>query len=447
MRALTSALALAAAAFTCSAAHAQLTPSEERGRATYFGEPGSALDEAMAVIPGAGSASLPGKSFPCSSCHGPRGEGRTERGVTPANLDRTMLEKSYGLAGQGGRIRPPYTLDSFLSALASGHDPAGRELATAMPRYVMDEAAATDLWAFLAKVGSMQDPGLSDTTIRLGAVLTLTGPMAEEGRQMRRILDTVFDATNQSGGIYGRKISLVLQDAAVAGPARDDVFAWIIVAAPASTTAFGAGGAPVLAPWELRGTPEDGVFALTATERDQALALSAFAAEQLKTSNVAACKTSGAIRLIDTACTGDLTGRPSRALLTLPAFNALAAQQRATLPADTWVAVPIDFSQINPTTQKTFGRIHGRISSTTMLAQAHAYSSAALTIELLKRLGRRIDRETFITELTNLKQFVGGMSPPLSFSTTRNVGSTGALVVRYDKTRDALEASGVWVDR
>lgn len=447
MRALTSALALAAAVLSCSAAYAQLTPSEERGRAIYFGEPGSALDKAVAEIPSAGGASLPAKRFPCSSCHGRRGEGRTERGVTPANLDRSMLAKSYGLAGQGGRIRPPYDLEAFINALKTGHDPSGRELATAMPRYAMDRAAATDLWAFLARVGSMQDPGLSDTTIRLGAVLTLTGPMAEEGRQMRRILDTVFDAANQSGGIHGRKISLVLQDAATPAPAREDVFAWITVAAPADPRSLASGGAPVLAPWGLQAAPGDRVFALTATERDQTLALSTFAAEHLQAASLTACNTSGSTRLVDKACTATLAAKSARALLTLPAFQGLSAQERATLPADTWVAVPVDFSQINPTSQKTFGRIHARISPATMLAQAHAYSSAALTIELLKRSGRRIDRETFVTELTNLKQFVGGMSAPLSFSTTKNVGSTGALIVRYDQNRDTLEASGVWVDR
>lgn len=447
MRALTSALALAAAAFTCSAAHAQLTPSEERGRAIYFGEPGSALDKANVVIPGAGSASLPAKGFPCSSCHGRRGEGRAERGVKPANLDRSMLARSYGLAGQGGRIRPPYTLDSFIAGLAGGHDPGGRGLATAMPRYMMDRAAAADLWAFLAKVGSMQDPGLSETTVRLGAVLTLSGPAAEEGLQMRRILETVFNATNQAGGIHGRKITLVVRDAAAAAPASDDVFAWISIAAPASAVAYAAGGAPVLAPWGSPDAPADGIFALTATESDQAAALSTFATEQLKSAGLVACRKSNAIRLVDTSCTANLAGKPARALLTLPAFHALSAEQRATLPNDTWVSVPIDFSQINPTSQKTFGRVHARISPATMLAQAHAYSAAALTIELLKRSGRGIDRESFVDELTNLKQFVGGMSPPLSFSTTRNVGSTGALVVRYDKKRDALEASGTWLDR
>lgn len=448
MRAAVSAIALAAAALLAPVAISQLTPAEERGRAIYYGDDGSALDRATVRIASAGNAVLPAASLPCASCHGQRGEGRTERGVKPANLDRSMLSKPYGQVIQGGAIRPPYDEAAFVNALANGHDPSGRELAPAMPRYTMDRGAMSDLWAFLAKVGSIEDPGVTDASIRLGAVLTLSGENAEEGRQMKRILESIFDATNKGGGIHGRSLQLVTRDAALPPAPSENVFSWIVVASPANPAAYAVTGAPVLAPWghetSLWG---EGVFGLTATQADQVSALTQYAAENLSTPKVTSCAMKGAVRLIEKRCTDILASKPSQALLTLPAFQSLDAQQRASLPANAWVALPVDFAQINPATQKTFSVLHGRISPATMLAQAHAYTSAAMTIEILKRTGRKLDRERFHDQLTRLTQFLGGMTPPLSYSAKKNIGSTGALIVRYDKSRDALGTSGMWIDR
>ena len=82
----------------------------------------------------------------CANCHGANGRGVAEAGVSGADIRGATLRNST--PRRGG---PPaaYTLESFRTALRSGHDPAGVVLARAMPRYEISASDSAALWGFL----------------------------------------------------------------------------------------------------------------------------------------------------------------------------------------------------------------------------------------------------------------------------------------------------------
>ncbi len=79
--------------------------------------------------------------------------------------------------------------------------------------------------------------GITDTSIKLGSLLPLTGVAALYGGGFGAGMKAYFDYINDQGGIYGRKINLVIGDSQYSGPAaseaarslidQDKVFAFI----------------------------------------------------------------------------------------------------------------------------------------------------------------------------------------------------------------------------
>jgi ABC-type branched-subunit amino acid transport system substrate-binding protein len=79
--------------------------------------------------------------------------------------------------------------------------------------------------------------GVTDTEIKIGTLLPLTGVAASWGIPMGDGMQAYFDYINAQGGIYGRKISLLVGDSQYAGPMakeaavklveQDKVFAFI----------------------------------------------------------------------------------------------------------------------------------------------------------------------------------------------------------------------------
>jgi hypothetical protein len=58
-----------------------LSPQEKRGKAFYLRGESSSGKEITAMM---GEIEVPAPTLPCSGCHGTRGEGKTEGGVTAA---------------------------------------------------------------------------------------------------------------------------------------------------------------------------------------------------------------------------------------------------------------------------------------------------------------------------------------------------------------------------
>ncbi|MCA1579254.1 MAG: ABC transporter substrate-binding protein [Acidobacteria bacterium] len=196
--------------FFSSAAYAQLTDSERRGKALYLRGESPSGKEITAML---GDIDVPGSTLNCAGCHGLRGEGKTEGGVTAGNLTWSNLVRPYGHTHPSGRKHSAFNEKLFTRALVQGIDPTGNQLAVAMPRYEMSPQDISDLIAYLKRIEMDRDPGLTETSIKIATILPKDGPLAEIGAAMKDVLTAYFANVNDQGGIYNRRIDLATIDA------------------------------------------------------------------------------------------------------------------------------------------------------------------------------------------------------------------------------------------
>ena len=185
----------------------ELTPEEKRGKAFYLRGETATGKEITAMM---GDIDVPATTLTCAGCHGARGEGRTEGGVTAGNLTWPYLIKPYGHNDDGDRKHPAFAEASFIRMLTSGLDPAGNKLAVAMPTYRMPHQEMADLIAYLKRIETDTDPGVSETSIIIGTLLPEKTALTGLAQSMGDVLQAYFAELNSRGGIYNRKIELRL---------------------------------------------------------------------------------------------------------------------------------------------------------------------------------------------------------------------------------------------
>ena len=190
---------------TAAAQRRELTLQEKRGKAFYLRGESASGREITAMM---GEIDVPASTLTCAGCHGIRGEGRTEGGVTAGSLTWSFLTKPYGHADEGGRKHGAFSETSFVRMLTSGLDPAGNKLAVAMPTYRMPQEDMANLIAYLKRIETDSDPGVTDTSIVLGTVLPDKSALSGLAQSMGDVLQAYFAEINSRGGIYNRKIEL-----------------------------------------------------------------------------------------------------------------------------------------------------------------------------------------------------------------------------------------------
>jgi ABC-type branched-subunit amino acid transport system substrate-binding protein len=203
-------IALLSVAFAASTD--RLTPQERRGKQIYLNGTSPSGQEITAVI-GAGGADAPGSLMACANCHGFDGRGKPEGGVIPSNITWEELTKPYGRSHASGRRHSAYTEFSLARAITEGVDPAGNQLAAAMPKYRMSREDLADLIAYLKRLTDDRDPGITETTIKVGTLLPMTGPLAEIGGVAKTVITGYFNDINDGGGIYNRRLEFHVADA------------------------------------------------------------------------------------------------------------------------------------------------------------------------------------------------------------------------------------------
>lgn len=272
-----------------------LTIQEQRGKAIYQSGASPSGPEITAVM---GEIDVPGSTLTCAGCHGVRGEGKTEGGVTAGQLMWTHLTKPYGHTHPTGRKHGPFNELSFIRSVANGLDPAGNALLVAMPRYRMTQEQMADLLAYIKRIAADSDPGVTEQAIIVGSVLPGRGPLSETGAAMRDVLTAYFAEVNNRGGIYNRRIELRVvesratasETAAAAGEfaTREQVFAFIGGLSAGADRELAALAAereiPFVGPGTLlppTGTPSNRhLFYLLSGVREQSRALVNFAASR-----------------------------------------------------------------------------------------------------------------------------------------------------------------------
>ena len=149
---------------------------------------------------------VPASILKCSNCHGSDGRGKAEGGVTPANIRWEELTKP-ATSGPAGRRRSAYSGKLLVRAIALGIDASGNRLDPAMPRYRLTHEQAADLVAYLEVLGRETDPGVTETSLKIGVVLppaSITG----SAQAIREVIAAFVLQVNEQGGFYGRKVRL-----------------------------------------------------------------------------------------------------------------------------------------------------------------------------------------------------------------------------------------------
>lgn len=271
---------------------AELTPQEQRGRQIYLEGTSPSGGEIVAVL-GDAQIEVPAASVPCAGCHGRDGRGRPEGGVSPSDLRWESLTRPYGVTHPSGRSHPPYDERLLKRAVTLGLDPAGNKLHVAMPRLRLSLQDMADLTAYLKRLGSEPEPGVSDTAVRIGVVLPPAGPLTPLGRAVRSALEAQCAQWNAQGGIYGRRLEArfleppaepAARRAAVADfLTREQVFAGLAPFFPGAdaelSSLFGEMQVPVVGPFTLHPRADAGrsIFYLFPGLEAQGRALARFA--------------------------------------------------------------------------------------------------------------------------------------------------------------------------
>ena len=285
------------AGLTAMAKRRELTLEEKRGKAFYLRGESASGREITAMM---GEVDVPATTLTCAGCHGNRGQGITEGGVTAGNMTWAFLTKPYGHADDGGRKHPSFTESSFVRLMTSGLDPAGNKLAVAMPTYRMPQEDMTNLIAYLKVIETDTDPGVTETSIVLGTLLPEKAALSGLAQSIEDVLQAYFAEINTRGGIYNRRIELRVMHgdskATVSNMKRlideDQIFA--IVSGLAAGAEDGVAAltqekeVPYIGPSTLlphRGSPVNRyIFYLLPGLKEQGRALVAFAAKKTDTS-------------------------------------------------------------------------------------------------------------------------------------------------------------------
>jgi ABC-type branched-subunit amino acid transport system substrate-binding protein len=183
----------------------ELTPQEKLGKAFYLRGESATNQEITALM---GEIDVPASTLTCAGCHGIKGQGITEGGVTAGPLTWSHLTKPYGHTDEGGRKHGAFSETSFVRMLTAGLDPAGNKLAVAMPVYRMPQEDMANLIAYLKRIETDNDPGVTETSIVLGTVLPEKTALSGLAQSMGDVLQAYFAEINSRGGIYNRKIEL-----------------------------------------------------------------------------------------------------------------------------------------------------------------------------------------------------------------------------------------------
>jgi ABC-type branched-subunit amino acid transport system substrate-binding protein len=74
-----------------------------------------------------------------------------------------------------------------------------------------------------------------------------------------------------------------------------------------------------------------------------------------------------------------------------------------------------------------------------------ALASAKVLVEALRESGRQLSRDKLIIILSSIYDFNTGLTPPVTFSTTRRIGALGAYVVRLDLKNKSFTPVDSWM--
>ncbi len=464
-------------------------PSErpvDRGRAIYTGGESPSGRPITARI-GEGPA-VPAAALACVQCHGNDGRGRPEGGVTPSDITWANLTRPYGIVHPDGRRHPAYTAALFGRAVTMGWDPAGQTLSSAMPRYQLSPEDLNDLIGYIQQIGNVAVRGVSESAIRIGVALPDAAPGGVPSFAVVKALTRYADSINGSGGVFRRRVELVLLAPEVGGD--QEIFAAVGGFTPdgdAWSDRLEAARVPLIRvyPAPARGltTDRQGSFSLVSGHAGQVRALARFASEGWigKDSKVAvirgrrSCTYSLAEDLatrLRAAGVRDVTVELAAAGEAAALFDRLTAQRFTAVllagPADRELIEELVLTVADRSPQLTIlcpetlaGRwlaspppaLAGRLIVAAPVPSwigaegAAATAAAQVLVEALKGAGRDLDHEALIKALERVT-IVNQSDPlPVTFGPGRRVGLRGLASCGWVPVHGATSRSRPWSTR
>jgi ABC-type branched-subunit amino acid transport system substrate-binding protein len=194
------------AAVSASSQSGALTGEESRGK--------QILGNEIVALLGKDATEVPASVLSCASCHGRDGRGKPEGGVKPSDITWETLTRPYSSAIPGRRRHPPYSERALRRAISMGIDSGGNRLDPVMPRYRMSIRDMADLTAYIKRLGSTPEPGITQNEIRIGAFVLERDESDDVARALKAALAAYFEEVNKQGGIHHRKLALVVPDPA-----------------------------------------------------------------------------------------------------------------------------------------------------------------------------------------------------------------------------------------
>lgn len=478
-----------------------LSPLEQHGRRIYLQGQGDGSIEALV-----GSSEMPiaAAVVPCASCHGADGRGRPEGGIVPPDLTRAVLGTARDAGVSRTRERGPYTSRLIKRAISMGIDASGNQLDATMPRYRMSSKDMDALMAYLDKLGEIPDPGVTAEAVRIGVLLPPKGHLPGVRDAVRKALQAYVDERNRAGRIYDRKIELAFADCEGTPSERAAAAAKFVAAEkPFALVGSFTDGAdeelaamaeeqriPLLATISSHARSDGSrryVRDLVAGLHDQTRALAQFIGRNYPKARVAvlyggadgakaiAEAGAGELRKVGVTAAIEETSVAPRKLKddgvevvlyagTPDALAGLAmathelgwspevfvpsalihplALDRSRTSARFHIALPMGPDDQRPAAVNEWKKLVGEDGARHQPSQFAALASAQLLVAGLERAGRELTRESFLSAIDGVVALDTGLVPPLTYSPSRHIGSTGAYVVSISgEQRDV-----VWID-
>lgn len=498
-----SAIVIGAIVWNAAAFGEELSQQERFGRRIYMDGQGAAPIEALL---GNGETSVAASVVPCASCHGADGRGRPEGGVIPSDITMAMLTAPLDAGGTtGSRKRDPYTERSIKRAISMGLDASGNRLNATMPRYRMSSQDMDALMSYLKKVGQVADPGVTADAILIGALLPPKSHLPGVYDAVRHSLQAFVDARNRAGEIYGRKLELVFADCEGSPSARAAAAeAFVREKKPFALVGSFTDGAdeeiaavaeeqriPLLATISSHARSDGSrryVRHLVAGVYDQTRALAQSIGRNFPKAHVAvlhgseerskAIAEAGArelrkigidVRLAETSIAtrtlkedgvdvvlyaGPRDALPklvaamrelewSPAIFVSSALIHPAALDGSRSSARFYIALPIAPEDQAPEAVTAWRKLVGEKGTRLhQPSQFAALASAQLLVAALERAGRDVTRDGLLAALDGIVALETGLVPPLTYTPSRHIGSTGAYIVAISDERREI----VWID-
>jgi branched-chain amino acid transport system substrate-binding protein len=391
-------------------------------------------------------------------------------------------------------------------------------------RFAIAGVAAVTVSLGAGSAIAQQGPGVSNTEIRLGAYLPLSGPIASYGIPLLAGMQAALGVANDAGGIKGRKFNLIYEDnkfnpqatVAIARKlvTRDNIFAFAVpMGTPATAAAMeyvlGEAKVPIINPYagtaEWYSPPRENFYGAQVPLEAQAKVLGRWAAKDghkkmvvvyltLAANERMANEFTQAAKRINPNVAIDMIGtklgtadfgpmaleiaskKPDAVALFLTQGETVGIAKEMQLQnvraqvysyAGLVINSLIDLAgpaveglkavsyTVPPTLDTPAVREYraalAKVSPNEKpdYLSLSSYAMMKIFIEAVRRIDGPINRQTLVQSMDNLRNYDTGIIPPVTYSTTRHLGTTALQRVqitggKWNITGDAVDSEKDW---